>query len=111
MEISFEQGAVTSSATAEDSQNLTFDKLLETMAELERTKLYYAVTEFIPAGDFFLVPAGDYHPDYVVIHPDGFARIKDELALYRTLIPLADYRPTVTEMRPMRNEYRSRWFR
>lgn len=107
MEISFDSGAVTSSATAEgDSENLTFDKLRTMMAELKRPKLYYAVSEFIPPGDVFWMQAGDYHPEYIVAQPDDFERIKDELSLYRTLIPLADYRPAVTEMRPMRVEYK-----
>lgn len=102
MEISFERGAATISATMEgDQSNLNFDKLLETMAELKKPKLYYVVSELVPPGDVLLVQAGDIHPEYIVIHPDGFARIQDELGLYRTLIPLADHRPAVAEMRPI----------
>lgn len=102
MEISFERGAATISATMEgDQSNLNFDKILEMIAELKRPKLYYAVSEFIPPGEFCLVPAGDYHPEYLIIQPDDFARIQDELGLYRTLIPLADHRPAATEMRPI----------
>ena len=104
MEISFEDGEVTYGATMEgDQSNLTFDKLLEARAELKRPKLYYSLLEFVSPGNVLLVSAGDYHPEYIAIQPDDFAYIKDELGLYRTLIPLADYRPAVTEM--SQNDY------
>lgn len=105
MEISFERGAATISATMEgDQSNLNFDKILEMVAELKRPKLYYVISEFVPPGDVLFVAEGDDHPEYIVIRLDDFERIKDELSLYRTLTHPADYRPAATEMRPMRNE-------
>lgn len=104
-----ERGTATGFTTAAgDSSNLTFEKLMATIEDfrkpkLYKPKLYYAFCEFIPQGDVYWIEENDLFPLRMVIHPDDFERIKDELSLYRTLIPLADYRQAVTTLRPMRN--------
>lgn len=105
MGISFDGGTATGFTTEKgEASNLTFDKLMETMAELRKPKLYYAVNELLPQGDCYWLEAGDFHPEYVIVHPDDLERIKDELSPYRTLLPLADYQPSMRALWPRRNE-------
>lgn len=106
--IAAERGTATGFTTATgDSANLTFKKLLATIEDFRKPKLYYSFCEFIPQGDVYWIEENDLFPLRMVIHPDDFERIKDELSLYRTLIPLADYRSVETMLQPIR--YRSRW--
>lgn len=110
MGISFEGGTATGFTTAAgDSSNLTLEKLMATIEDFRKPKLYYAVCESMPQGTVYWIEENDFSPLWMAIHPDDFERSKDELNLYRTLIPLADNQPKEAMLKPMRNRYRGRW--
>lgn len=80
-----------------ESDNLTFDKLLqakEKTKKIMKLDLYYTTSEFLSEGEIFYISEGELHPEYFVCHPNDFETISSKLTISRTLMPLADYRPT-----------------
>lgn len=71
------------------------DDLRKVMDTIDQAKpiQHYATIEYIARGKAILVPASEFYPALVVMHPDDFAAKRAELARYCRLVPFGDWTP------------------
>lgn len=56
-------------------------------------KLYYGLSEFVEQGSFFLIKKTDINPEWILVNPNDFPVVKEQLGKVRTLIPISKYEP------------------
>lgn len=98
------------SVSADDDKPLTFDSFIEATLKLKKPDMHYATSEFISRGDCFHIEKGDLHPEYFVFNKDDFDDIESELKVWRTLIPLKDYKSSDEDVEAALKAFRDRVF-
>jgi hypothetical protein len=62
-----------------DNTGLTWEDLLAAFELIKKPPLYYIALDSCQPGQILHVQKGQYHPEYIVCHPDDVPELKEKI--------------------------------
>lgn len=87
----FSTPSTATTVAADTKTNFTIEDLNKIVETLFPT-LYYGLSNFVKEGEFFLIKKTDMNPEWIVVHPNDFEIVKEQLGKVRTLVPIKEYK-------------------
>ena len=93
----FSTPSTATTVAADTKTNFTIEDLNKIVETLFPT-LYYGLSNFVKEGEFFLIKKTDMNPEWIVVHPNDFEIVKEQLGRVRTLVPIKEYVPDYSNL-------------
>lgn len=83
------------------SDNLTFDKLIETIERATVSTQWYATQDSVPVDKAFIISARDGWPELWIVHPSMLESLAQQVGAYVRLRHIRDWKPNPTTLLPI----------